>query len=107
MAVRIGLIWAFERGFSNILCESDSLQIVEALRQPSVILSPLGQLIEDIKSLAPVVTEVPITHGRRQANGAAHRLARLGFSINQCVEWVEHPPSIIIDILVADCSPYV
>ena len=107
MAVRIGLIWAFEMGFSNILCESNSLQIVKASRDPSINLSSLGQLIEDIKSLAPAVTKVPITHVRRQANGVAHRLARLGLSVDQCVEWLGSPPSIIIDVLAADCHPTV
>lgn len=74
-----------KKGFSNILCESDSLQIVEGLQQPSVNRSSLGQLIEDIKSLALVVTEAPIIHVCRQANVGAHRLAHLRLLINQCV----------------------
>ncbi|KAB2626879.1 hypothetical protein D8674_020497 [Pyrus ussuriensis x Pyrus communis] len=92
MAVRIGLIWAFEMGFSNILCESDSLQIVKASGDPSINLSSLGQLIEDIKSLAPAILQLT---------------CRLGLSVDQCVEWLGSPPSIIIDVLAADCPPTV
>lgn len=77
MAIRIGLTWAHERASTNILCESDLLQIVNALRDSLVNLSLVGQIIEDIKMLSPAVTESSITHIFRQANMEAHRLARL------------------------------
>lgn len=37
--VASGLIWAMSRGFTNLPCESDSLQIVEALRDSLTNLS--------------------------------------------------------------------
>ncbi|KAB2598864.1 hypothetical protein D8674_001784 [Pyrus ussuriensis x Pyrus communis] len=64
VAVQVDLIWAFERGFTNLLCE----------------------MIADIKAIVSTVTEVSFTHTRRQwrqANGVAHRLARTGLSVDQ------------------------
>ncbi|KAB2635783.1 aspartic proteinase-like protein 2 [Pyrus ussuriensis x Pyrus communis] len=94
MVVRIGLIWAHERGFTNILSEFDSLQIVDALRDSLVNLSFVGQSIEGIKMLSLIVTEAFISHIR----------PRLDLTLDQCCEWIGSPPSIIVDILVEDCS---
>ncbi|KAB2629256.1 hypothetical protein D8674_034051 [Pyrus ussuriensis x Pyrus communis] len=52
--------------------------IVEALRDPSINLSSIGQIIEDIEALRSSITEVCFTHTHRHANQAAHRLARFG-----------------------------
>ncbi|XP_068312488.1 uncharacterized protein [Pyrus communis] len=78
LAVKSAVIWAIFRGFHNIIFETDSLQIVEALRDPSINLSSIGQIIEDIEALRSSITEVCFTHTHRYANQAAHRLARFG-----------------------------
>lgn len=64
VAVRFGLIWAMNRGFTNFLYESNWFQIVEALRDSSTTLSYIGQVVEDIKFLYSSVMEVPFTHIR-------------------------------------------
>ncbi|KAB2631299.1 hypothetical protein D8674_008818 [Pyrus ussuriensis x Pyrus communis] len=104
MAVTIGLIWAHEKGITNFLCEFDLLQIVDASQDLLVNLSFIGKIIEDIKMLSLTVTEAFISHICRQANRAAHRLARLSLTLDKCCEWLGSPPSIILDILVEDCS---
>ncbi|KAM1949581.1 hypothetical protein ACFX15_009620 [Malus domestica] len=102
MAVRAGLLWAIDRGYQSLIIETDSLQIVEALRDPTLNLSTIGQVVEDCKALLNTITEANITHIRRNANAAAHHLAKVGLSLMQSCEWTDSPPSIITDILVDD-----
>ncbi|KAM1383005.1 hypothetical protein ACFX2F_035399 [Malus domestica] len=104
MAVRVGLQWAIDRGYHSFIIETDSLQIVQALRDPTLNLSIIGQVAEDCKALLNTITEANITHIRCNANIAAHRLAKVGLSLMQSCEWFGSPPSILNDILVEDCT---
>ncbi|XP_050111831.1 uncharacterized protein LOC126590410 [Malus sylvestris] len=99
MVVRAGLLWAVDRGFSSLLVETDSLQIVEALMDPCLNLSTIEQIVEDCKELLATVTEATISH---QANATAHHLARTGLSLSHCCEWLDSLPSIIVDLLVEE-----
>ncbi|KAB2620352.1 hypothetical protein D8674_041726 [Pyrus ussuriensis x Pyrus communis] len=90
------------RGFANLICESNSLQIVEALRDPSTNLSYIGQLEEDIRVLVPLVIEVPFTHIHCSANMAAHRLARFGLLVEHTFDWITSPRRILINVLLED-----
>ncbi|CAN6556943.1 unnamed protein product [Malus baccata var. baccata] len=51
VAVRESLVWAGDRGFQNFQCESDLFHIFQASRNPSIDLSEIGQVMEDIKEL--------------------------------------------------------
>ncbi|XP_017187335.2 uncharacterized protein [Malus domestica] len=103
MAMRAGLLWAIDRGYQSLIIETYSLQIVEALRDPILNLSPIEQVLKDCKVLLNTITEANITHIRRNANAAAHHLAKVGLSLMQSYEWIGSPPSIRTDILVEDC----
>ncbi|RXH96541.1 hypothetical protein DVH24_009045 [Malus domestica] len=88
MVLRESLLWAMDR---------------EALRDPSLNLSPIEQVVEDCKALLNTITEANITHIRQNTNAAAHRLAKVGLSLMQSCEWTGSPPSILTYILVEDC----
>ncbi|KAM1026433.1 hypothetical protein ACFX13_040064 [Malus domestica] len=75
----------------------------QALRDPSLNLSPIEQVVEDCKALLNTITEANITHIRQNTNAAAHRLAKVGLSLMQSCEWTGSPPSILTYILVEDC----
>lgn len=102
MALRVGLLWAIDRGYQFLIIETDSLHIVEALRDPTLNLSPIEQVVEDYKALLNTITEVNITHICRNANAAAHRLTKVGLYPMQSCEWISSPPNIITNIL-EDC----
>lgn len=53
---RESLHWAVNMGFSNLFFKSDSLQIVEAVKNHILNLSSIGQLVEDIKALIQSIT---------------------------------------------------
>ncbi|RXH90002.1 hypothetical protein DVH24_032359 [Malus domestica] len=75
--------------------KSNSLQIVLALQDSSTNMSHMGPIIEDVKHLLSTVAKACVAHIHRQANSAAHRLAR--FALHCDV-----PPSIIHDFLKED-----
>lgn len=102
MAVRAGLLWAVDRGFSSLLVETDSLQIVEALMDPCLNLSTIRQIVEDCKELLATITEATISHARHQANATPHHLARTALSLSHCCEWLDSLASIIVDLLVEE-----
>ncbi|CAN6712998.1 unnamed protein product [Malus baccata var. baccata] len=64
------------------------------LKDPSTNLSPVGQVVEDIKALLFLITKASFTHTRRQTNGVIHRLARIGVTSSQSSEWFKPPPQV-------------
>ena len=68
LAMRVGLELVVERGLIKIDIESDALQIVSAVLESSMNLSPMGFLLS-------LVAKASIAHIRHQANSVAHRLA--------------------------------
>ncbi|ONI02519.1 hypothetical protein PRUPE_6G203400 [Prunus persica] len=89
LAARTGTILAMERGYQNVVFESDALQIVTALRNHSIDRSVIGPVVEDTKSLLTQITGEGFTHIRRTANGVAHRLARFALHIGGSLYWFE------------------
>ena len=94
---------AYSRGFQNIIVESDSLQIVQALCSSSPDLSSFGLIVKDSREIASAITGVSFTHIRRQANEVAHKLACFNLSSITPALWFEEPPYIILDVLFEDC----
>lgn len=54
------------------------------------------------KSLLAAITEDLSAHVHCQANTVAHRLAWFGPNIDSHLDWIDQPPSFIIDLLVED-----
>ncbi|VVA23718.1 PREDICTED: reverse mRNAase [Prunus dulcis] len=104
IAAREGAILAVERGFTNYIIESDSLQIVSALRTTTTDRYVISPIVEDTKSLlSPIIGDV-ITHICRTANRVADRMARFARNIGTVATWFEEPPDFIIDLLFDDCN---
>ncbi|KAH0971932.1 hypothetical protein GBA52_024088 [Prunus armeniaca] len=104
MAAREGAILAVEGDFNNAIFESDSLQIVSAIRSSSVDRSNVGPVVEDTKALLTQITGDGFTHIRRVANGAAHRLARYASHTGTMTTWFEEPPDLLVDVLYEECN---
>lgn len=90
LADRQGLILAVERGYQNIIIESDSLQIIAVVQDSSTNLE--GLIVEDAKALARSISGASSSHVRHQANEVAHRLARVAILNNGVCTWFEEPP---------------
>ncbi|RXH73909.1 hypothetical protein DVH24_016731 [Malus domestica] len=84
------VVWVALIGFQNFIMEGDSLQIVVAF----------NHLLTN--SLLAAITEDLSTHVFFQANTIAHRITRFSLNISSHFEWLDHPLSFIIDLVVED-----
>jgi hypothetical protein len=79
----------FSRDISvlNIMLEGDAMKIVNALRIEKQFWSRYGQLIKDAKLVLKGLRSWNVRHVRREANMAAHRLAKT--AIRQSLEKIK------------------
>jgi ribonuclease HI len=103
LALRDGVIFAKLRGFSHVVMEMDSLEVVNlwSLRQDdrsivAPILDEVGELVSDFVSFS-------VQHVRRSANNSAHVCARLACTLDQTCSWLDENPSFLSSSLRADC----
>jgi ribonuclease HI len=91
-----------ELGIPRLHMEGDSLEVVQALQQPESCWSRYGQLIDDTRSRLDSTQEWCISHTRREANEAAHQMAKAAiFQSLDCV-WKDSYPDFIQSIVLAE-----
>ncbi|KAM1006361.1 hypothetical protein FF1_003077 [Malus domestica] len=73
-----------------------------ALRRQEEELSNEGPVLNDVRCLLQEFVHYDLSFVRRDANKAAHRLARVGFGYGDEIVWFEEPPSLIVDVLLED-----
>ncbi|MBA0753655.1 hypothetical protein Gogos_021363 [Gossypium gossypioides] len=96
-------IWfARELGFQHIQIEGDSLAIIKKLQLDSSNKSVLSPIIVDIKQNMGLFVYVTFHHVRRDANEAAHVLAREGCCLLEEWFWIEEAPELVERATVAD-----
>lgn len=95
---------ALERGFTNYIIESDSLQIVSALRTTTTDRSVIDLIVEDTKSLLSSIIGDVITHICHTTNRVVDRMACFARNIGTVATWFEEPPDFIIDLLFDYCN---
>jgi ribonuclease HI len=88
---------AIKRGWTNMIFESDSKIVVEAIQVKATGISDMNSIITSIKMLLHCNSNFEVKFVRRQANIAAHTLARVASSwtrrnffdyIPRCIELV-------------------
>ncbi|XP_021748567.1 uncharacterized protein LOC110714367 [Chenopodium quinoa] len=102
-AALFGLKKAKERGFDNIILESDSLQLVSKLKKSAFLFSDVDCILEDIISLSSCFTSIIWSHVKRDRNLIVHHLARLvPLGFEQCWDYLvpdEVAPYVLLDTL--------
>jgi hypothetical protein len=76
LAVRRALALTREKGFRNIILESDCLSLIQKITASEKDRSPVGSVVGDIRSLASEFAICSFKHVGRKLNVAAHTLAR-------------------------------
>jgi ribonuclease HI len=71
-----------QKGFSYVTFESDSKTVVDAINSSLVGLSEFSIMISHIKSLLSSNDYFEVKYVKRQANMAAHSLARAAYSMS-------------------------
>jgi ribonuclease HI len=103
MAMLQGIIWCAELGIQNVIVEGDAQTIISALREGNQSNASFGHLVDDMRLVLQSMTEWKAAHVRREANGAAHILAKLATRnvIDQI--WMYSTPDCICDIVLQEC----
>jgi hypothetical protein len=91
--------FAITEGFSDVVFEGDSLQLIQDINSASPLLSSTGHYVDSIKHLQMVFNLSKFAHCKREANGVAHLLAKeAAIHFIDCT-WTESPPSMICNLL--------
>ena len=99
-----GLIIVENLGCLSIVVETDSLELVEAFNGVIEIWSPYTAILMECFLIARRIGQVKIQHCSREENMVAHELARQCFVSNISCNWVDEPPSFILDKLLKDVT---
>jgi hypothetical protein len=91
-----------EMGFSKIICEGDSLQVVKAICDPGSYYVRIGHFVDVIRKDASKFIFCSWFHCCREANTVAHQLVREVSSKCLSYSWIEEMPLFIFDISFRD-----
>ena len=96
-AVEEGIQLAWDLGLKEIIIESDSQIVVNALRGQSPIQSSIRKVIEGIEMALRQFSAWKVVHTCRGSNKAAHILTKHARGVDDCIIWVEDTPLVIKD----------
>jgi ribonuclease HI len=91
-------------GVQNLILEGDSLAVVKAIESRAQINHYYGQIIEDIRVVLSSRRSWSVRHTKREANGAAHGLAKEATRCFSDKIWLEDTPSCISHIVNLELS---
>ncbi|KAJ9135067.1 hypothetical protein P3X46_032288 [Hevea brasiliensis] len=96
------LSWLKMKALHNIIFESDSLVLVQAIHGSSEDLSYFGSLVFDYKVLHRELFNCFVVFARRLANCVAHLLATSAISYPDLKDWGPFPPNFVLPIVFED-----
>jgi ribonuclease HI len=102
MAAYSAMNFCKDMGFSKIICEGDSLQVVKAICDPSSTFVKIGHFVDAIRKDASDFTSCSWAHCCREANVVAHQLDRKASSKCLSYSWIEEMPLFISDASFRD-----
>ncbi|GLT78375.1 hypothetical protein SLA2020_499130 [Shorea laevis] len=101
-AIRDGLKIAIDKGFYNLILETDCKVVVLLLNSTISQFHSLGTLISDCRNLLALFHEVEVHHVLQEANAAADCLAKMGAHSNSSFVMLDECPTALRFILYAD-----
>jgi len=84
---------------ADVILEGDSFTVVAALKRTDPCLTSYGNLIDEAKQGLGCMNPVVIQYALREANQAAHILAKIAISQLLDKEWFEECPSSIQNVI--------
>jgi ribonuclease HI len=101
-ALLAGLKLADQFNAQSLVVESDCMEVVMAVLNPNEYRGTSAVVIDDCRHLLMVLGMATLQHCPREANEAAHVLARHGSTSSARVFWFSDPPAFLIPVLVDD-----
>ena len=104
IAMREGLELAIRLGCNKVMSESDSTEVIEAMNGSEGWWNASAAVFADCIDKVATIGVVSFRHIGRDANQVAHELARASYDSKQSCNWVDEPPSFILDRLLHDVT---
>jgi ribonuclease HI len=104
LAFRDAVVYARSRGFTNVVFEVDSEDLVRLWQNRANDLSVVKQVLDEISELSLLFTNFSLVHARREANQAAHSCAKYISLQDGSFSWDAEPPAFLVHSLGADCN---
>ncbi|XP_061357611.1 uncharacterized protein LOC133301910 [Gastrolobium bilobum] len=95
----IGLEWAWEMGYQQVVLEIDSLESLKIVQEECIKFHPCHMLITRIEKTLERNWKVELAH----INKVANWLAGQAPESNRNIVWYEDPPDGCRDFLLKDC----
>lgn len=102
IAILKGLQLCSQLEIPNLVVESDCQSIVQMLNDPAESKSPIGNVIQEIRTLMGNFQTCTPQFCYRQSIKAAHYLARHAWSIDKVVMWHGDTPEFLYQIIWFD-----
>lgn len=105
-AIQTGLSMAWQRGFRNLICESDSKEAIRLVEEAYIDYHHLSSVISNIRDWLQKSWNVRLVHVFREANFGADCLAKLGASSDVRLKILEIAPPCMEQTLMADAIEF-
>jgi ribonuclease HI len=102
LALKNGIMLAQSVGCNRLICCSDNLFVIEAMKG-GFSSGAAAAILDDCYHLATEFSKIQFEHNYREANKVAHELARRARNGVQQV-WLDEPPEFIVPLLVKDVT---
>ncbi|KAK3183290.1 hypothetical protein Dsin_030576 [Dipteronia sinensis] len=103
MAVLKGLQFSHNAGLWPCVLETDAQVVVNLVKGKFDVFSEVGLIIEDINRLLHSVPGCVVNFVPRNANMAAHNLAKLDLSLDSDCFWMEEVRPSVVPVVLGDC----
>jgi ribonuclease HI len=104
LALRDAVTYARGRGFSRVVFEVDSENLVHLWHNRATDRSMVKNVLDEISELSVFFTVFSLCHARREANQAAHSCAKFASIQDGLFSWDAEPPTFLVHSLQADCN---
>ena len=104
LALREGLGLASQIGCNLLMVQTDCMEVVETMKQQGMSATASGPIYEECVQGWQDFGSISIDHVHREANTVAHEIAREAMASKLSCNWVDEPPSFILEGLVNDVT---
>ena len=102
LACRKAVEFAVDTGFSELIIERDSINVMQAVSSSILDLLVVGNVVADIQWLIHGLRRVSINLVKRDCNRAAHVLARYARNLDEDMYWMEDAPPVALGAMYQD-----